>query len=167
MTEAAELGTRIHQAINKLVSGERVEATDVPESAQVAWASFVLWYGQRAPDLVRSEQMVYSHTLHTAGRLDYLGRLGGVLEVLDFKTGGVYSNAIVQAAVYAHCAIERGLGHVQQTRIVQLAKTGTQRFTEYVDPAWATRLAVFQAAKVVFETDRSLKVEALNVKERA
>lgn len=111
-TDAANLGTRIHECIDSLLMGGKpVIDDDIRPAATAA----KMWIAREKPDVVKREFSMVSKKLQIVGTLDYLGRLKNGLVVGDYKTtdpkpklkpgddpAKVYPEQAYQLAMYAY-----------------------------------------------------------------
>lgn len=103
--DAASIGDRVHDHIDRLVRGE---PTDRPYEREVipfmdAFDDFVdTW----RPEFRMSEFTVWNRTVGYAGTGDFLACIGGQLILGDHKTGkGVYAEAALQLHALAHAEV--------------------------------------------------------------
>lgn len=107
-TAKADLGTRVHDAAEKLSRGENVEVLSTDRPYIDAWFRF---YEECKPEFIDIERVVLSPNPNGNRRLEYGGRTdwtailhGGKLKGLrlgDYKTGGHYEEPVaLQAAAY-------------------------------------------------------------------
>lgn len=102
LIDAQERGTNVHQAIEKLINGEKVDMTQYKrEREKKGIAAFVDWYQKVAPTDMLPEQVVAylakreeSDTgfgIAFAGTLDLVCTINGKRVLMDFKTSAVHS----------------------------------------------------------------------------
>jgi hypothetical protein len=100
---SADLGTRVHEMIDALLRGEEVEVSDELEPAIQAWLA---WRERFAHlEYIASEVGVWMRHPDMgeyAGTIDCLMRdtMNDELVIIDWKTGGVYESAMMQASAY-------------------------------------------------------------------
>ncbi|MEM3077637.1 MAG: hypothetical protein QXW38_08490 [Candidatus Nitrosotenuis sp.] len=86
-----DFGSKMHDAFEKLLNAERLSKIDYPTvEEQKTLTAFIDWFRQVKPNDFTSEQVVASKKYKYAGTLDFVGKIGGKLWLIDFKT----SNAI-------------------------------------------------------------------------
>jgi hypothetical protein len=119
--EAGAIGTEIHEAISAELQGE-LWSSENPK-VQTAMQSYRMWREDSTIEPLWSEQTVWSLEYGYAGSADLVGMDHGRLVVLDWKTGkGVYNEAGLQVAAYAH-AIEELTGQkIEEGRVIHLDK---------------------------------------------
>lgn len=106
LIDAQERGTNVHQAIEKLINGEKVDLTQFKrEREKKGIAAFVDWYQKVAPTEMEPERVVayvMPRTVSTsnnnsedvikfAGTLDLVCTINGKRVLMDFKTSAVHS----------------------------------------------------------------------------
>lgn len=106
------------------------------ESAQRACKSFVNWWNEKTPELIGTEQVVYSKEFKYAGAYDGLIKIDGKLVLADWKTSnaalnkdaaapmGVYYTYFAQSAAYALAHMENGGDKIDDLLIVSARKDG-------------------------------------------
>ncbi len=135
--QAATIGTAVHAGIewhlrSRLGEDAGPEPT-LPDEALWAVESWKDW--AQSVDLVplAIERTIYCEPCGYAGTLDLYARVGGVLSVLDWKSGkAIYPEAFLQNVAYRHAAARLGLPS-EQGLIVRLPKL-------VEDPAWEVML---------------------------
>lgn len=129
---AGEKGSKIHQAVEKLLMGEETEdgkihrvgiddkftnpTTDkeeelTPEEYDSVWA-FTRWWNElnqkSKVEIIGVEFTVDSDEYDYAGTVDMLLRIDGELWMIDLKTGqNVYEDYILQVSSYKHAFLEK------------------------------------------------------------
>ena len=116
--QPAEAGTVAHKMIEAFIglrspTAEQLEEirTKVPHQhnsdpevvmqAKNAFDNFIRWYRDFDIEFVRSEVRMVSAAHSVGGRLDAIGRSSdGRLSVIDFKTGKLYPDQLLQVAAY-------------------------------------------------------------------
>jgi hypothetical protein len=132
LQSAADLGTRTHDTIDRIIRGE-TDGMIVDEDCRQGVKNFWDWWSTSGFVLdPRGDSMVYSLKYGFAGAADAIAlNEKGDLVVLDFKTSGaVYDTHGIQAAAYAKALEEQLLGHgvppeqaqVKEAYIVRIEK---------------------------------------------
>lgn len=99
MSDAADLGTEIHDAIEAIVLDK--PAPDPSAEAVPYLEQFEAFRERYRPTFLMAEASVYSRTHMYAGTLDSVVEIGGKQYVLDVKTGsGIYPEIALQLAAY-------------------------------------------------------------------
>lgn len=102
--EAAESGSRIHNAIENLINGNSLSALDEKFTLN-EWKklnNWLNWYEELAIEPICTEKIVYDTTLEVAGTADFICRINGEVWLLDWKSGNnIYSASHLQVSAYA------------------------------------------------------------------
>ena len=109
MMTAADLGTRAHDTIDRIVRGD-TEDMIIDEDVRQVIKNFWQWWNDSGIVLdPRGDSMIYSAKYGYAGAADALGVLpDGKLVVVDFKTSnGIFDTHIIQVAAYAKALEEQ------------------------------------------------------------
>lgn len=138
MRKRADLGTQVHSACERFLNGLTVElpAEDpIGEFSQLFYG-FTRWLDKFKPDLIATEQFVYSTRHGYAGSADFVCEIDGELWIIDFKTSKSLHDAMgLQLAAYRQ-AYQEMTGRRARTAILKLT-TKTQKgwqFKEYNEP---------------------------------
>lgn len=133
MNDAAEFGSMIHDAIERLLNGEELNLVTDYESvkAKKHIMSFHDWFHTFNPDVetIQTEFTVGSKKYEYAGTLDLACMKDGELWIIDFKTtAGIYPNHERQLAAYKNAYEEMFGVKVAHTAIL---RTGTTHKVGY------------------------------------
>ena len=99
-TDAADLGTRVHNAIDAYIMGT---APVLDPDAQKGFNNFMSWIKEQDLELIAGDTTVASVVYGYGGRLDAIARKkSGHLELLDWKTSNALRDEYpLQVAAYA------------------------------------------------------------------
>lgn len=153
LAKAGEIGTQIHKKIEwAMRTGIGADAGPEPtvsDKAEWGFMAFQDWAKSVSLKPVLIETTVYSKIHGFAGTMDLLGRVHGVLTLIDFKSGrAVYSESFLQSAAYSAALVEMGYVLPSAALIVRLPKNETDPDFEVVTvPDPAALLPVFLATK--------------------
>lgn len=136
MRKAGKEGTQVHEAAEKLVLGQEVTWMDdfgKAKYSQIVWEmilKFHEFWSNAKPELISSEEFVYSDKHKYAGTGDLLVKLNNEIWLLDIKTSNnLHKSYDLQLAAYAK-AIEEIKGiKVDKTGILWL-KAHTRGFSK-------------------------------------
>ena len=96
---AADIGTRVHEAIEALVKG--TPAPPLAEDEKPRMAHFEQFLADYRPKFIASEMSVYNRRHGYAGTLDGIALFGDRALMVDVKTGkGVYPEVGLQLSAY-------------------------------------------------------------------
>lgn len=94
LQDAKERGTNVHQAIETLLLGGKVNSEDFKRPHEKrAITAFVDWYQKVQPKNVKPEMVVayLDDDMKFAGTVDFIGTINGKRVIIDFKTSKVHS----------------------------------------------------------------------------
>ena len=96
--EAAERGTEVHEAVEKLLDKEEVTTTN--EFIQKSLMSFEKWYSDTQPRVEAKELFLYHKDIPCAGTPDIIDEVNGRLSIIDIKTGDYRKSHEIQQLMY-------------------------------------------------------------------
>jgi len=106
--DSASAGTMAHAMISEALGGEKA---DVPEdvspeilaNATAAYELFQAWRFAHDCEVLATELALVDEPMGFGGTIDLVGRVDGVVTLLDVKTGsGVHDEVVLQMAAYRH-----------------------------------------------------------------
>lgn len=129
--EAADLGTRIHDYIEAVLTGRELPplTPDMEPSVNAFWA----WKAECGLELRVSERMLFSLTHNYGGTLDAIGyKPDGTKVILDWKSSnGIYESMALQTAAYWYADGEmtgEWAAEIYIARFPKVAKEGEAPF---------------------------------------
>lgn len=147
---AALRGQEIHHLAWQLVTGEDVS---VPEQHLGPVQAAARWMDKHNIRPLLREVPVLNVTHRWAGTIDLCGLMNGTLWLLDWKTGkGVYDDAALQLAAYAHAELYQEAGelmpwqHPERCGVVHITEDSAELYP--VDAGDDTYLAFRYIAQV-------------------
>jgi hypothetical protein len=120
--EAADIGTEIHDWVERFVKGEN---PDMPESkeAQIGVTSFLQWTEENKVKFISSERVVYSKKHDYIGKMDIEAKVNGKLCLIDIKSSnGLYNTYNLQTAAYVKADEEESDRKYQGRWLIRVAK---------------------------------------------
>ncbi len=120
--EAADIGSSIHEWIEKHVNGEN---PDMPESkeAQIGVTAFLQWKDEHKVSFLSSERVVYSKKHDYIGKMDIEARVNGKLCLIDIKSSnGLYNTYNLQTAAYVMADEEESGRNYKGRWLIRVAK---------------------------------------------
>lgn len=129
LSRAATKGTSVHNAIeNWILFG----IEDVPEEHKGYFDAFRLWWEDAKPEVIGTEVRVYHKLLRYAGTGDLLARVGGMIDLIDYKTTYAVNEMLckVQLEAYSQAFASHGF-KAERKNILHLQKNGKYSFHEY------------------------------------
>lgn len=120
--EAANIGTMVHDWIEKYVKGEEFEIPDTKE-AQIGVNAFLDWEKENKVKFISSERAIYSRKHDFIGKMDIEAKVNGKLCLIDIKTSnGIYNTYNMQTAAYVMADQEESGKKYHGRWIIRLAK---------------------------------------------
>lgn len=119
--EAADIGTRTHEAIDKIIRGQEPE---IDHEIEPGVNAFLEWHSTSGIKLEPGEIKVASKRYGYAGTMDGIGRRGKDLVLLDWKTSsGIYGGSYAwQLAAYANAWEEMTGEAAKEAWVVRFSK---------------------------------------------
>ncbi len=120
--EAADVGTQVHDWVEKYIKGEKPEMPDSKE-AQIGVNAFLDWVSANKVKFLSSERVVYSKRYDFIGKMDIEAKVNGKLCLIDIKTSnGLYNTYGMQTAAYLKADEEESDRHYEGRWLIRLAK---------------------------------------------
>lgn len=163
--DARELGKRVHQFADDWFSqtpSDKIVAALKTQSDEERFSLLNLTKFLDNTDIKRifGEKKIYSKKYNYAGTVDFLGNVGNILTVIDWKTSNaIYPSYFLQTAAYAQ-AIEEEFPQykVEKTMIVRVGKQeGDLEVEMHTD--WQKDLSVFLALKTAYVWSQDVKAK--------
>ena len=127
MRRAGKEGTQVHEAIETLLEGEELHWMDDYGNAKYnekVWEminKFVDFWTTCKPELISTEEFVYSDEYRYAGTADLVCKLDGEVWLIDFKTSNsLHKSYDLQLASYAKALKESKGIEIERTGILWL-----------------------------------------------
>ena len=127
MRRAGKEGTQVHEAIETLLAGEELHWMDDYGNAKYnekVWEminKFVDFWQTYKPELISTEEFVYSDEYRYAGTADLVCKLDGETWLIDFKTSNsLHKSYDLQLASYAKALGEAKGIEIERTGILWL-----------------------------------------------
>ncbi|GIW70345.1 MAG: hypothetical protein KatS3mg101_1092 [Patescibacteria group bacterium] len=120
--EAADIGTQIHEWVNKWIEGKKPE---IPEDDRIrnGITAFLQFQKEYKVKWLESEKIVYSQKYNFAGILDAVGFINKKLIIFDFKSANaIYPEFALQTAGYQIAYEEMMKKNVDHRLIVKFGK---------------------------------------------
>ena len=173
--DAADAGTLAHAMIEEHIHGRdpmaltrqgkfanigKAYSTDpeVIARAEKAFGAFVSWEKSNGLTIEETEMPLVSEEHRFGGCPDAVGRIGGELVLLDWKTGRTYPDHLIQLAAYRELWNENREEQVVEAHLCRFDKeegafTHKQVTAKQLDLAWET----FLHLRVVYDLDSQLR----------
>ena len=144
--EAGKSGTKIHAAIESLLGGRQMYRTEYKLEEWNKIYSFVKWYEEYKPEIIKLELPVFSKKLGVPGRVDCIARINGEIYVVDWKSSrSIHNSYYLQMAAYSNAIEEMTSLKVNNTAILQMGASNKNGYRFVVEPDWKDNLEVFKS----------------------
>lgn len=160
MRKAGKEGTQVHEACERLVKGEEVSWMDNFGNAkysQIVWEMILKFYdfwSTYKPELISTEDFVWSDEHKYAGTADLVVKLDGQIWLLDLKTSNsLHKSYDLQLASYAKALKECKGIEIERTGILWLkanTRSASKKEGVYQGSGWQI--------KVVDEIDHNFEL---------
>ena len=159
--DKAEIGTLGHAFSIARLTGETVDTDDYSKnqikSAENSLASFDNWLKEHIVEPVLMETPIVSERYRFGGTPDIYGKVDGVYEVIDIKTGsGIYPEHYIQTASYKQLLIESG-NPVDRVRILNIPRTDNECFDDKIVPHIDSYWSIFLHLLDIYYINKSIK----------
>jgi hypothetical protein len=161
--DAADLGTRVHSAIDAYIMGKE---PILDADTEAGYKNFRAWLNTSGIKIVQGDTAVASVVNGYGGKLDAIGEKDGKLIILDWKTSNSFKGRdtySMQASAYSAAFCEMYGVEVSKAYVVRLGKTipGDVEVKQVnLAPAWLA----FKAALDLTKSMKShLWIEAVDV----
>ncbi len=122
MNKAGESGSKIHDAIERLLKGETISA-ELGDFDFYEWKKvnqWLEWWKNLNATVLEVEFIVYSPTYEVAGTVDCLAEIDGRKVIFDWKTGkSLHESGEIQQAAYFDMCHEMGIS-VDEVNLVHI-----------------------------------------------
>lgn len=129
----ADIGSLAHEMILAHVKGEELNTDDYTKKeidlANSCFQSYLNWESKHTIEPILAECQLVSETYQFGGTLDCFCKLDDIDTLIDFKTGGIYSEALIQISAYQHLLAEHGY-LAKQALILGIPRSQNDSFTE-------------------------------------
>jgi cytochrome c2 len=99
-TDAADLGTMLHELVEKYIKKEKYEEP-TNEILQASFAQFKQWEKDNNVEFLSSEKKIYSRKYNYCGTMDFMAIVNGIKVIGDLKTSsGIWDEYFLQVAAY-------------------------------------------------------------------
>ncbi len=120
--EAADIGTQIHDWVEKHIKGENPEMPESKE-AQIGVTAFLQWKEENKVSFLSSERVVYSKKHDYIGKMDIEAKVNGKLCLIDIKSSnGLYNTYNLQTAAYVMADEEESGRNYKGRWLIRVAK---------------------------------------------
>ncbi|MBA2526599.1 MAG: hypothetical protein H0V18_12595 [Pyrinomonadaceae bacterium] len=169
--KAAEAGSLTHALVELHITGklngdiasviaESKATKEVGERAVMAYENYLAWERTTRLKVIRTEMSLVSERHRFGGTFDGVAvvEIDGLRSLADWKTGGIYTEALIQCAAYKglyeeHFPLEPIDGGFHIVSFSRESGDFTHKYFSNLDEAWQQFLLLREA----FEIDKRLK----------
>lgn len=113
--ERADAGSKVHKAIEMLLNGNTIshnitlpnsegEYSEITANEYSAVLTFVDWFNETKPEIIKAEHTIYNKQMKYAGTLDILCKINNENYIIDVKTSAdIHLPHKAQISAYKHC----------------------------------------------------------------
>jgi hypothetical protein len=160
----ADVGTTAHAMILADLSGKGAETalegkdSDIRTLAENCYLSFLEWNKQHKIEPLALEQILVSEQYRYGGTVDFIGHVDDGIEIIDFKTGGIWPEHFIQLAAYAQLALEKGIVSepIKRFRILSIPRTETESFDEKLKTSVQVEWQIFEHCLKIYALKKEL-----------
>ena len=143
----ADIGTITHLRILHHLNGTEPDLSEYSQADIAAsdncMCSFYEWEKSHKLEPVLVETPLTSSVYGFGGTPDFIGKVNGRMEIIDFKTGsGIFGSAFYQVAAYRQLAVEVG-PKVEHARILRIGRDNNEGFEERLITSFADEWLMF------------------------
>ena len=161
----AEVGTTAHAMILADLSGKGAESAlegkdaDTKTLAENCYLSFCEWRKGHKIEPIALETPLVSEHYRYGGTSDFIGRVDDAIEIIEFKTGGIWPEHFIQLSACAHLAIENGIVSepIRRFRVLSIPRAETESFDEKVKTSVAVEWEIFEHCLAIYELKKRLE----------
>ena len=158
--KAGEVGTITHLLVMHYLKNTAPDLSEYSkqdiDTAQNCMKSFLEWEKVHKVEPIMLETPLASDIYGYGGTPDFLGLVDEKLEILDFKTGGVFSSAYYQLAAYRQLAKEAG-HKIERARILRIGRDDNEGFEERLIVKFDLEFELFKHCLAIYNIQKSLK----------
>jgi hypothetical protein len=161
----ADIGTLAHRMI---LDGLQGDVTDISnyspnqvKKAENCLLSYHEWAKDKALKPILLEERLVSETYKFGGTPDYYGEVDGKLTLLDYKTGGIFDEHLVQVAGGYLMLLEENGYKVDSVQILGIPRTDGDSFQKLAFPQfkWQFTKKIFINCLENYKTKKLIKEE--------
>ena len=134
--DKAAIGTLAHLIITNQLQGIKTSTNDYSknqiEAAMNAVRSFDAWAKEHKIEPILIEKPLVSRLLNFGGTIDIYGKIDGMLELIDLKTGkGIYDEHLIQVGGGYDFLLTENDYPTNKVRILNIPRADSERFIEH------------------------------------
>jgi hypothetical protein len=160
----ANVGKAAHAAILAELSGKAAEsafvdlAPDIRSLAENCYLSYREWANRHMLVPISMETPLVSESLRYGGTADFVGIVDGELELIEFKTGGIWPEHFIQLAAYAQLLEENKVVDkpIARFRVLSIPRAETETFDEKTKASVRVEWEIFRHCLAIHELKKEL-----------
>lgn len=157
----ASIGTIAHLLVMHHLENSTPDLSEYSQAdidtAQNCMKSFYEWEKVHKLEPILLETPLVSDIYNYGGSPDFIGKVDGVLEIIDFKTGsGIYPEYFFQISAYRQLAKEKG--HIiNRARILRIGRDDSEGFEERLTTKFDIEFDLFKHCLAIYQLQKQLK----------
>jgi hypothetical protein len=156
----ADIGTITHLRILSHLSHIEPDLSEYSQ-ADIATSdncmlSYYEWEKNHKIEPILIEKPLASERYLYGGTPDFIGLVDGRLEIIDYKTGGIFNSAYYQVAAYRQMAHENGL-QVEHARILKIGRDNNEGFEERLITQFKDEFELFLHCLSIYQLLKRMK----------
>ena len=159
--EKAEIGTLAHAMILATLKGESIDTSEYSREqisqAENSFLSWLEWGKGKDIKPILLETPLVSEQYQYGGTPDFLGYLDGDIVLMDYKTGGIFREAYIQACSYRHLLYENEYPVTDKAIILGIPRTEDEDFKEVTYTNFDTGWEIFKRLNDVYQLLKEVK----------
>ena len=160
--DKAEIGSLAHSMILADLKGEKYDTSAYSQQqinqAETAFLNYLEWRKDKKMETGLVEQALVSETYQYGGTPDWFGLLDGIPTLVDYKTGGIWKEAQIQVAGYAHLIQEKSEGTgAKRIIILGIPRNSEETFRQVIFTDWTAQWEAFKALRQLYDNLKGIK----------
>jgi hypothetical protein len=157
----ADIGTIAHLLVMHHLKGttpdlDEFSKADI-DTANNCMKSFYEWEKIHKLEPTLLETPLVSDIYNYGGSPDFVGKVDGVMEIIDFKTGkAIYGEYLTQTAAYRQLVKEKGY-IVNRARILRIGRDDSEGFEERLTTKFDLDFELFRHCLAIYNIQKELK----------
>ena len=155
------IGSLAHAMILADLKGEETDTSEYSnlqiEQAENSFLSWLEWRKGKDIKPMLLETPLVSEQYQFGGTPDFLGHLNDDVVLMDYKTGGIYQEAYLQACGYRELLIENNYSPPEKAIILGIPRTEDENFKEVTYTNFKTGWEIFKRLNEVYQLLKELK----------
>lgn len=133
--EKRDAGSLLHERILHDLTGKPFETgaytQNMIERSDNSMVKYYDWKKKHTIEVMYAEKELISEEMRVGGTVDLIARIDGLVTLADYKSGGLYESAHIQAAGYATIAVENKI-IIDRIMLLNVPQTDTATFLDPV-----------------------------------